>query len=96
MNNENEALIDIDMKQKSTFSGILKISLILGIFGVVLYSCTEQKYAEETDTTVNILGYLEENPEQFSEFIRILEITENDVFIGTYGTYTFLHLLTKL
>jgi len=89
MNNENEALIDIDMKQKSTFSGILKISLILGIFGVVLYSCTEQKYAEETDTTVNILGYLEENPEQFSEFIRILEITENDVFIGTYGTYTF-------
>lgn len=77
------------MKQKLTLLGILKISLILGIFGLVLYSCTEQKYAEETDTTVNILGYLKQNTEQFSEFIRILEITDNDVFIGTYGTYTF-------
>lgn len=85
----NEALIVTDMRQKSTLSGIFKFSLVLGILGLILYSCTEQKYAEETDTTVNILGYLEENPEQFSEFLRILEITENDVFIGTYGTYTF-------
>lgn len=77
------------MKQQSTLLGLLRISLFLGIFGIVLYSCTEQKYAEETDTTVNILGYLQQNPEQFSEFLKILEITDNDVFIGTYGTYTF-------
>jgi uncharacterized surface protein with fasciclin (FAS1) repeats len=84
-----EALIRTAMRQKSKLLGILRISLMLGILGIILYSCTEQKYKEETDTTVNILGYLEQNPEQFSEFLRILEITDNDVFIGTYGTYTF-------
>lgn len=77
------------MRQKSTLAGLWRIFLAIGILGFILYSCTEQKYAEETDTTVNILGYLEENPEEFSEFLRILEITNNDVFIGTYGTYTF-------
>lgn len=77
------------MRQKSTLAGIWRISLVIGIFGFILYSCTEQKYIEETDTTVNILGYLEENHEEFSEFLRVLEITNNDVFIGTYGTYTF-------
>lgn len=84
-----EALKERDMRQKLTILGSLKIALIIGVFGIVLHSCTEQQYAEETDTTVNILGYLEQNPEQFSEFLKILEITDNDVFIGTYGTYTF-------
>lgn len=77
------------MKLRLTFLGFLRTVLVLGVLGFVLKSCTEQQYAEETDTTVNILGYLEQNPEQFSEFLRILEITDNDVFIGTYGTYTF-------
>lgn len=77
------------MKRKLSNSGIWRISLVLGLLVIILYSCTEQKYAEATDTRVNILGYLQNEPEKFSEFLSILEITGNDVFLGTYGTYTF-------
>lgn len=76
------------MKLKIALAGILRTTLVLGVLGFVLKSCTEQEYTQETDTRVNILGYLEQDPERFSEFLKVLEITGNDVFVGTYGTYT--------
>ncbi|WP_227008986.1 fasciclin domain-containing protein [Christiangramia fulva] len=67
----------------------MKSIFMLFVAGLLIYSCTKQEYAERTDTEVNILGYLQENSDQFSEILKILELTDNDVFIGTYGTYTF-------
>lgn len=77
------------MRRKSKLSLVLKTFLILSVLGTVFYSCTQQKYAERTDTQVNILGYLQNDPDNFSEILDILKLTGNDVFIGTYGTYTF-------
>ncbi|MCM4157232.1 fasciclin domain-containing protein [Gramella sp. AN32] len=76
------------MIQKLKSWGIFKSILVLGIFGLILHSCSQQEYAERTDTQVNMLGYIENDPDQFSLFLEILKITGNDVFVGTYGTYT--------
>ncbi|QDH78961.1 fasciclin domain-containing protein [Echinicola soli] len=41
-----------------------------------------------TDDT-NISGYLRQNPDEFSSLSHILEISNTEGFLGTYGTYTF-------
>ncbi|OMP78141.1 fasciclin domain-containing protein [[Flexibacter] sp. ATCC 35208] len=59
------------------------IILILFIAG-----CKKSPIVSQTSDEVTIIGYLENYPDQFSEFRKILNITGDDGFLGVYGTYT--------
>ncbi|MFC6859498.1 fasciclin domain-containing protein [Zunongwangia atlantica] len=67
---------------------IFYIRLLLVIFCLVHSSCTNEKYKESTDETVNITEYLKNNEENYSLFLDILEISNYASFLNTYGTYT--------
>lgn len=62
---------------------IISFMLLAGIWG-----CIKEKLVYSTTTDVNITAYLDKYPEQFSEFRKILDITENASFLSAYGTYT--------
>lgn len=74
------------MKNTRTWYSYLKLILVIAIAGLV-YNCTEEKYKESTDETLNITEYLVAN-EEYSKFLEILRITGYDSFMNTYGTYT--------
>lgn len=57
-------------------------------FGVNIISCSEPEIEETTTSDLNITAYLKQHDDQFSEFVKILNITGNTGFLGAYGTYT--------
>lgn len=65
------------------------LHLVLGatIFALVV-QCNDPTITITTTEDVVITGYFENNPDQFSEFLRILKLTGNSGFLGAYGTYT--------
>ncbi|GAA4307022.1 fasciclin domain-containing protein [Aestuariibaculum suncheonense] len=54
----------------------------------VLFNCSEEKFKESTDETLNITEFLRANTERYSLFLQILDITDYASFMNTYGTYT--------
>jgi len=60
------------------------VGLIIGI----LSACKKDPIVYNTSTQVNITGFLDKNPDQFSEFRKVLELTETDGFLQAYGNYT--------
>ncbi|WP_164891189.1 fasciclin domain-containing protein [Botryobacter ruber] len=50
--------------------------------------CKDPDLVMTTTDDVNITGYLERFPEEYSEFKKILDLTGNSSFLGAYGTYT--------
>jgi len=63
---------------------------VLGLLFVmtILVSCKRQEITRTTTSDVNITGYFEKHPEQFSEFQKILERSGTSSFLGAYGKYT--------
>lgn len=76
------------MKTLNVKTGICTLScaLLLGI--VLLFSCKRENLTRTTTTDVNITGYFELHPDQFSEFSKILERSGTASFLGAYGKYT--------
>lgn len=64
---------------------ILEISCVII---VLLSACRKENIIYETTSDVNITGYLDNHPEQFSAFRKILEETHTAAFLGAYGEYT--------
>ena len=64
------------------------MSSIIMLLVVCLWGCRKQALVLTTDTSFNITGYLDSNPDEFSEFRKILGITGNAGFLNAYGTYT--------
>lgn len=60
--------------------------LILLLF--VINSCKKEIYTQSTTDDVNITGYLELYPEQFSLMTEILDRSGTSGYLGAYGTYT--------
>ncbi|MFI0431443.1 fasciclin domain-containing protein [Mariniflexile sp. HMF6888] len=61
----------------------------LALFTVtVLYNCSDEKFKESTDETLNITEFLRANTDRYSLFLQILDITDYASFMNTYGTYT--------
>jgi uncharacterized surface protein with fasciclin (FAS1) repeats len=70
---------------------IRKIGAIASVFILTIVLCTACKREAMTLTTttdVNITGYFENHPDQFSEFQKILERSGTSSFLGAYGRYT--------
>ena len=59
------------------------------LFTALLFgSCKKSPIVELTSEDVNITGYLEKYPDQFSEFRAILEKSKTSGFLQAYGAYT--------
>lgn len=50
--------------------------------------CKKTPIISQTSDEVTIVGYLEKDPDQFSDFLKILHITGDAGFLGVYGAYT--------
>ncbi len=61
---------------------------ILIALASMVFGCTQEKYKESTDETLNITEFLRANEEEYSLFLEILEVTDYASFMNTYGTYT--------
>lgn len=57
--------------------------LVLGVL-----SCKKTEIVETTTSDVNIVGYLDKQPDSFSLFRQILDRTETSSFLNAYGAYT--------
>lgn len=68
--------------QKSR-TGIFLLFIMIGFI-----ACKKEEFKTSTTSDVNISDYLSQRPEQFSEFSKILQLTENEGFLAAYGTYT--------
>lgn len=75
----------MDKRIRQLTLGICTILVVL----LALNGCKEEKLVYLTSNNVNITTYLEKNPERFSEFLKILEISKTDGFLQAYGRYTF-------
>ena len=64
------------------------MSSIIMLLVICLWSCRKQSLVLTTDTSLNITGYLDSNPDEFSQFRKILGITGNAGFLNAYGAYT--------
>lgn len=72
---------------------ISKIKMVIGIMISLmmltgLSGCIKESLVYNTTTDVNMTAYLDKYPEQFSEFRKILDITETASFLSAYGAYT--------
>jgi uncharacterized surface protein with fasciclin (FAS1) repeats len=72
------------MRKLLSFTGIA--ILLLSQFYVT--SCRKVELVETTTQDVNIVGYLDKQPDSFSLFRQILERTGTAAFLNAYGAYT--------
>lgn len=73
------------MKSLIKFSGVLIICLVSLFF---FPGCKKNLIKMTTTDDVNIVDYMRKYPENFSEFIKILDRTNVAPFLNAYGTYT--------
>ena len=73
---------------KTLFRPSLYTLTLLVVFTGLVLSCTEEKYKEATDETLNITEFLRANEAEYSLFLEILDVTDYASFMNTYGTYT--------
>jgi uncharacterized surface protein with fasciclin (FAS1) repeats len=72
---------------KKTFIWAFAPALFLSIL-MLAVSCKKTAIEQSTTEDVNIVGYLDKNPDSFSLFRQILERTESAAFLNAYGSYT--------
>ena len=65
----------------------IQLITVLLLF-ISLTGCRKEAIVAKTSDNVNITSYLDKYPEQFSEFRKILEITNTAGFLQAYGNYT--------
>lgn len=67
----------------------LLIAFLACVFALgYLSSCKKLEYVTATTTDVNIYGYLAGNPNQFSEFQKLVDKAGYSGFLNAYGAYT--------
>ena len=65
---------------------VLALFLVAGF--VTMNACRKIELVETTTSDVNIVGWLEKQPDSFSLFRQILERTGTAAFLNAYGAYT--------
>ncbi len=60
----------------------------MACMSIVFVGCNDPDLQMSTTDDVVITGYFKENDDQFSEFLKILDLSGNSGFLGAYGTYT--------
>ena len=67
---------------------VIKIAGLWLLMITALSGCKKQSITLTTTEDVNIVDYLRKYPDQFSEYIKILDRTNISPFLNAYGTYT--------
>lgn len=62
---------------------VLSLLLLAGLWG-----CIEENIVQNTTSDVNITGYFDKYPDQFSKIREILDISGTDTYLNAYGAYT--------
>ncbi len=73
------------MKTKHSFKILLAIIVLLIS---CMVACKKLDIVTTTAKSQNIYSYLSSNPDQFSEFVKILDKTGYSDFLKAYGAYT--------
>jgi len=72
---------------KSQLNRLLVIAALF-VAVVTIVSCKKEHLAYTTTSDVSIVGYLQNNTDQFSELIKILKLTDTYNYLNAYGAYT--------
>jgi uncharacterized surface protein with fasciclin (FAS1) repeats len=67
---------------------VIKIAGLWLLILTVLSGCKKQYLTLTTTEDVNIVDYMRKYPDQFSEYVKILDRTNISPFLNAYGTYT--------
>lgn len=67
---------------------MLKFSCLLLLLTAMASGCKKEHITQTTTEDVNIVDYLRRYPDQFSEYVKILDKTNISPFLNAYGTYT--------
>lgn len=67
---------------------ILRIAGLWAILLPAFTGCKKQSITLTTTEDVNIVDYLRKYPDQFSEYVKILDRTNISPFLNAYGAYT--------
>lgn len=64
--------------------------MLLSVFSILLclWACRKDSLVRGTTNAVNMTQYLKNNPEDFSELVKILNLSETASFLNAYGSYT--------
>jgi uncharacterized surface protein with fasciclin (FAS1) repeats len=77
-----------DMKRILKPFGLLKFAVLLLLIVAGFEACKKEKFPEQTDLGLNIFSYLQSDPEQYSEFVKVLKLAGTNAYLDAYGTYT--------
>ena len=76
------------IKKRSVHVGV-GIVFVLGIFSMLIsQGCKKEEFTERTNYEQLIGEYLQENPDQFSTFYKVLQESGTISFLKAYGAYT--------
>ncbi|MEJ5995709.1 fasciclin domain-containing protein [Pedobacter sp. Du54] len=76
------------MKRNYNIRNFAVMAVICAFAFVFINSCKQVNYKQTTTEDVNITGYLEKNPEQFSLMTEIIKRSGTAGFLAAYGKYT--------
>lgn len=76
------------MMKKYVSKKHIPVSVLLLIMVFFINACKRENYTQTTTDDVNITGYLEKYPENFSMMTEILERSGTAGYLGAYGEYT--------
>jgi uncharacterized surface protein with fasciclin (FAS1) repeats len=73
---------------KKYLNGLLVLT-VSALCLTVYSSCKKAELVTSTTDDVNILSYLQRNPDQFSELVKVIDKSGYSGFLNAYGSYTF-------
>lgn len=76
------------MKNKFNVRNISIVVIFCAFTLLFINSCKREEYTQSTTDDVNITGYLERDPEQFSLMTQIIKRSGTAGYLGAYGKYT--------
>ena len=76
------------MKKKLTSQKLAYLVILSAIVFFVINACNKVQLTQTTTEDVNVTGYLEKYPDQFSLFSQILDRSGTKGYLGAYGKYT--------
>ncbi|MXV17340.1 fasciclin domain-containing protein [Hufsiella ginkgonis] len=76
------------MKYNTVQKWIVQPVYLAALVLVFLAGCKEEPIVYNTSESVNMTSYLDKYPDQFSEWRKVLELTNTAGFLQAYGSYT--------
>ena len=76
------------MKNNFNVRNFAIVAVICTLTLLFINSCKQEQYTQSTTDDVNITGYLDKNPDQFSLMSQIIKRSGTAGYLGAYGRFT--------